>query len=107
MSPKKDPKHIPPATPERDSERETRVLFEDVRSELKIVAEGHGLLVGRLDRVEGRLDKVEGRLDNIEGKLTQHDGRFDRIEGQLGQLQKQVVSVLTDHESRLKTLETK
>ena len=83
-----------------DSERETRVLMEEVRSELKVVAEGHGLIIGRLDKVEGRLDKVEG-------KLVQHDQHFDRIEGQLGQLQKQVGSVLTDHESRVKTLEVK
>ena len=83
-----------------DSERETRVLLEEVRSGLRVVAEGHGLIIGRLDKVEGRLDKVET-------KLTEHDLRFDRIEGQLNQLQKQVGSVLVDHESRLRTLEAK
>ena len=96
MSKKKGPS----ITQSTDSERESRVLLEDVRSQLKVVAEGHGLIVGRLDRVEGRLDRVEG-------KLTEHDLRFDRIEGQLGQIQKQVGSVLIDHESRLKVLEAK
>ena len=92
-----------------DSERETRVLMEEVRSELRVVAGGHGLIIGRLDKVEGRLDRVENDLQGVKdgfqgvkGKLTQHDQRFDRIDGQLSQLQQQVGTVLTDHESRLK-----
>ena len=99
---------------EYDSERETRVLLEDVRSQLKVVAEGHGLLVGRLDKVEAKLtehdqrfDRIDGRLDRVEGRLDGVDGRLDGVENQLGQIQKQVGSVLIDHESRLKTLEAK
>ena len=104
--PKKKDQGVKP-TPTTDSGRETRVLLEDVRSELKIVAEGHTSIVKRLD-------KVEDTLEGVKGKLEQHDHRFDRvegglgrIEGQLGQLQKQVGSILADHESRLKALEVK
>ena len=95
------------STPTTDSERETRVLLEDVRSELKIVAEGHTSVVKRLDKVEDGLQEVKGGLQEVKGRLAQHDQRFDRIEGQLSQLQQQVGTVLTDHESRLKILEVK
>ena len=93
MPKKKSRRPIPPTGPKTDFGRETRVLLEDVRSELKVVAEGHTSIVKR--------------LDGVGAKLIQHDHRFDRIEGQLGQLQQQVGSVLTDHESRLKVLEAK
>ena len=78
-------------TPSRDSERETRVLLEDVRSELKVVAEGHTSVVKHLD-------KVEDSLEEIKGKLEQHDLRFDKLENQFG-------VILMDHEHRLKALE--
>ena len=84
--------------PKFDSKRETRVLLEDVRSQLRVVAEGHGLLVIRLDRVEAKLSEHDHRFDRIEVRL-------DHMEGQLSQLQNQVGSVLTDHESRIKVLE--
>ena len=104
-----------------DSERETRVLLEEVRFELKVVAEGHTSIVKRLDKVEdslqgvktglqevrGRLDRVEGRLGQVEGRLDRVEGRLGHVEGQLDQLQNQVSSVLTDHEHRLKVLEPK
>ena len=97
-----------------DSEKETRVLLEEVRFELKVVAEGHTSVVGCLDKIEGRLDKVEGELHGVQLKLVQHDERFDRmdqrfdrLEGQLSVFQHQVGSVLKDHEQRFTTLEGK
>jgi|GEM_PF-1127491 len=101
-------------SPETDSERETRVLLEGVRSELKVVAEGHGSIIGRLDKVEGSLKEVEGSLKEVKGDLQEVKGRLnrvetkiDRVDNQVSQLQDQVSSVLTDHESRLKVLEAK
>ena len=105
MPKKKDQKATP--TPTTDSERESRVLFEEVRSELKVVAEGHTSVVGCLDKIEGRLDKVEDGLQEVKGGLQEVKGRLSNVEGQLGQLQNQVGSVLTDHEHRLKTVEQK
>ena len=94
-------------TPTTDSERETQVLLEDVRSNLRVVAEGHTAIVGRLDKIEGCLEGVEGRLDKVETKLTHHDQEFLKLHGRFDKLEEQVSSVLTDHESRLKVLESK
>jgi flavorubredoxin len=35
-------------TPEYDSQRETRVLLEEIRSEVKVVAEQHGDIMKKL-----------------------------------------------------------
>ena len=83
-----------------DSERETRVLLEDVRSQLRVVGEGHGLLANRLDKVEGSLREVKSDLQEVKDD-------FRGVKGQLNQLQKQVGSVLIDHESRIKSIETR
>ena len=88
-----------------DSERETRVLLGEVRSELKIVAEGHTSVVKRLDKVEDGLLEVKDGLQEVKGGLQEVKGRLSKVEGQMGQFQNQVSSVLTDHEHRLKTLE--
>lgn len=81
-------------------ERETRVLLEEVRSELKVVAEGHGSIVKRLDKVEEKLYEHDRRFDKIDYRFDKLDQRFDRFEKEFG-------SVLTDHEHRLKTVERK
>ena len=102
-----------------DSGKETRILMEEVRSELKVVAEGHGLIVGRLDKVEGylervagkleqhdfRFDKLEHRFDKFEGRFDKFEGRFDHLEGRFDHLEKQFGPIIIDHEHRLKAVE--
>lgn len=39
------------------------VLLENIQTSANVIAEGHGVLVERLDRLEGRLDRLEGRFD--------------------------------------------
>lgn len=89
-----------PKTPSKDPERETRVLLEDVRTELQVVAEGHTSIVKRLDKVEGDLQEVKEDIKGVKVDLQV-------VKGQLGQLQNQVGSVLTDHEHRLTVVEKK
>ena len=84
-----------------DSKRNTRVLLEDIQSNVKIIAEGHTGIISRLDRVETRLGAVESelhtvkmvvfdldsRLTKVDHKLDisieQNDGRFRQIEKKL------------------------
>ena len=104
-----------------DFERGTRVLLEQIRSDVRTVAEGHGVLSSKLDQVVGCLDKVEGRLDKVEGCLDKVEGRLVRVEGELTAVK---VAVIENHhqlerldhkldlsigllDKRLKTLEVK
>ena len=45
----------PPKTKTTDSERETRVLLEEVRHNLKTVAEGHSILAKKLENHDEKL----------------------------------------------------
>ena len=50
-------------------ERETRVLLEEVRHEVKTIAEGHAMLSARIDRLESRLTVIEQELHTIKNIL--------------------------------------
>ena len=49
--------------------RHIGILSEDFQHKLDIVAEGHQMLSGKLDRVDLRLERVEERLDKVQTKL--------------------------------------
>lgn len=83
-----------------DSQRETRVLLEQIHSEVKAVSEQHGSVMGKLQEHDQRFEKITDRLEKIELKLIGHDGKFDRIE-------KVITTVLSEHETRIKKLEEK
>ncbi len=57
---------IKKTTSKSDSERETRVLLEQIRSEVKTVAEGHG--------------DINRKLDKANAKLEEHDRHFGTLE---------------------------
>jgi len=74
--------------------RHMGVLVEGLRSEIRIVAEQHGGIVNRLDR--------------IEAKLEEHDGRFDRIDLEFSAMKTALFDTshrVDDHETRIKGLE--
>ena len=41
------------------------VLIENLRSDMKAVAEGHGILNDKLDRVEVKVDNIDKKLEVI------------------------------------------
>ncbi len=82
MPEKKNPK----PTSKTDSERETRVLLEEVRADFKLLAE---------------------QYSSITHKLKEHDMEFAKVHGRFDKLERQFGAILTDHEHRLKTVEQK
>ncbi len=100
-----------------DSEHETRVLLEDIRKQVQIVAEGHGIIIKKLDEHGRKLDEhgrkldEHGRiLDEHSRKFGEHDGRFDRIENVLMDTNDRVKSIekkLDNHEAHITKLEDK
>ena len=114
-----------------DSERETRVLLESISKHVQTVAEGHGIIIRKLDGHSQRLDRIENVLDehtqilNKHGQildehtqslsghgqiLNGHSQRFDRIERDLDTVKSAVMDI--SHEtkglaSRVKKVEEK
>ncbi len=76
-----------PKTKPADSERETRVLLEDIRHSVKTVAENHSGLSSKLNNIDDRLSKIESTffknewaIESIKNKVGTIDTKIDRIE---------------------------
>ncbi len=90
--PKKKNQKIKP-TPKTDSERETRVLLEEVRADFKLIAEQYG--------------SIAKKLEEHGQKLNRHDTEFLKIQARFDKLEQQFGAILTNHEHRLKAVEQK
>ena len=53
------------STHEYDSQRETRVLLEQIRSEVKTVSEQHGTIMEKLQEHDQRFVKIDTKLEHI------------------------------------------
>ena len=94
-------------TPEYDSERETRVLLEQVRSDVKVVAEGHGLVVNRLDNVDRRFDNVESELTTVKTAVLENSKGIKILKQGQNEIKQRLDLGLSNHEKRINTLEEK
>ena len=102
------------STQEFDTGRETRVLLEQIHSEVKTVSEQHGSIMEKLQEHDQRFEKIAGRLDKIELNLIAHDGRFanmdarfSNMDARFDRIEKVITGVVSDHETRIKKLEEK
>lgn len=106
-------------TPEYNSRRETRVLFEQIHSEIKIVAEQYGGIAKKLDKIDNKLQehnsilfKLEMGLETVKSRVGTIDTKVDRIEKELETIKLAIRDVdmrlsesMTDYEKRLHKLE--
>ena len=114
-------------------ERQTRVLLENMSSDIKKIAEGHSTLVHKLEQHDKRFDAVDKRFGMLElaisenGKaikqnrevikqnreaIDQNGASLKNLETAtsedtkyIKQIDKKLDTVLTNHEERLKKLE--
>ncbi len=106
-----------PRTKAIDSERETGVLLEEIRKEVKIIAEGHSALsekLGEVDTVVRKIDSNYFKLymdtEAIKSQTGAIDIKIDRIERELGTVKNAVMdisNVTKDHDKRITKLEEK
>ncbi len=95
------------STPEFDSGRETRVLLEQIRSEVKTVSEQHGSIMGKLQEHDQKFEKIERKLDQHDAHFLHIDQRFKNMDVRFDRLEKVVTGVMSGHETRIKRLEAK
>ena len=58
----------------------TGVLVEDLRKEVKAIAEGHSILNEKMDRLETKVDKLEVKVDKLEMKVDKLEMKVDKLE---------------------------
>lgn len=102
------------AKKDNDSKNQTRVLLEDIRQQVTIVAEGHSTIIRKLDEHTRILDehtRILGEHTRILGehgdRLNNHDTHLDRIENVLTDIHVRVINIEKDHGARLTRLEEK
>jgi uncharacterized phage infection (PIP) family protein YhgE len=65
------------------------ILLEDIQSQLKLVAEGHGILNAKIDGVSADLgntrQELSGRIDLLTSEVAGLQRRIDSVETQLDQ----------------------
>lgn len=99
---------------EYDSGRETKVLLEEINSQIKIIAEQHGSVQQNVEEVKVELYGVNRRLDMVEVhigiiKTDVAVLKTDVAELKVGQekINNKLDSTFHNHEKRIQNLETK
>ncbi|MFH1441901.1 MAG: hypothetical protein ABIH18_07690 [Candidatus Omnitrophota bacterium] len=84
-----------------EAKRHAGVLFEGLRSEVRIVTEQHGDIMRKLEEHDRRFDDVDRRFDAV-------DMRFNRVDLDLKGMKTALFDNshrLTDHDVRIRKLE--
>jgi len=90
------------------TEERTRfeVLLENLQTSVNVIAEGHGALVERLDRMETRFetrfDRFEAKVDGLEVKVNGIKAKVDGLEAKVDGLE----VFASDSQRRLTRIET-
>jgi len=70
---------------------ETRRHFDGVaeglRSDIRLLAEGHAALVEKVDRLDAKVDRLEAKVDRLEAKVDRLEIRMDHLETRLDHLE--------------------
>lgn len=94
-------------TPEFDTQRETRVLLEHIRSDVRTLSEQHGDIVKKLDNIESDVTTLKEGVSVIKLVLQDHTKDIQELKkGQL-QIENTIKGVMSDHETRITKLEDK
>jgi hypothetical protein len=75
------------------------VLLENLQRDVKVIAEGHGVLAERLDHFKSRFDRIEGQFEHLAIQVAVLETRVHALETQVG-------AFSVDTQSRLERIET-
>ncbi|MBU1088159.1 MAG: hypothetical protein KKD05_11675 [Candidatus Omnitrophica bacterium] len=87
-------------TPAYDSERETRVLLEQVNKSISLIAEQHGEMNKNIGEIKTRLGNVESELGTVKMAVMENSRKIDRVE-------KKLDTNIDNHEKRITKVEEK
>jgi chromosome segregation ATPase len=88
---------------EKKFERHTNILMEQMKHEVKTVAEGHSILVKKLDKVESEIGEIKNDVQGLKQDMRE-------VKSELGSVKMIVINIsheMNDHEKRIKKVEEK
>jgi hypothetical protein len=104
MEKKQEKTKIKKTTPKYDSGRETRVLLEDIRDQVKLVAEQHGDIKGEIRSFK---DSTNQRFDRLEMAVMQNTREIKGLKEGQQEIKQKLDVVSNNHEKRIIRLEEK
>jgi len=88
------------------------VVVEDLRDDIRLIAENQVAILQKLDHHEQRLQRLEADMDLLKDvtrmmntRLIALEARMDRMEQRMDRMEQKLDLVIGDHEQRLKRLE--
>src|SRR4051812_29799261 len=67
---------------------------EQVRDDVRSIAEGYGSLSSRVDSLSSRADSLSSRVDSVSGRLDSVSGRVDSLSGRVDSVSTDVRGVV-------------
>ena len=61
------------ASEERTKTSIMAYIENDVKKEIRQIADGHKMLAEKMDRMETKIDRLQDQVDTIQGELTTHE----------------------------------
>ena len=104
----------PKTTQPDDSQMQTRVLLEEIRSEVKVVGEQHGTIVKRLDGIESELKSVKmAIMDNsleitsLKTETKELKTGMQELKSGQEEIKQKLDTAISQNEERFKRIEAK
>ena len=108
-------------TPEYDSDRETRVLLEQMNKSISLVAEQHGEIKADIGEIKSRLGNVESELDIVKMAVIENSREIKGLKADVVEIKADVAEIkirqdrmeqkidtaLDNHEKRITHVEEK
>lgn len=92
-------------SPRFDSERETRVLLEEIRSDVRTIAEQYTDIAKRLDNIERDVAILKEDMAILKAVAKEHTKQIQELKAGQERIEKKFDTIIADHEIRLKKLE--
>ena len=88
-----------------EMKRHTGMLVEDLRKDVKAIANGHEVLNSTMDRLEKKVDTLDTKVERLETKVDVLETKVDILETNMSVVKDYVIGVdakLNEHEIILK-----
>ena len=94
MSPKRPPKStFVSEKPLQEQIGYFTILMEDVRDQVKLLAEGQGVLDNKVGSLDNRMNSLDGRMNSLDDRMGLLGSRMDSLDSRMGSLDSRVGSL--------------